>query len=751
MRVDVTGCSFLDNRVTLGSIANFRGTVSLVDTIFKGNEGEAGAISIQTDGNLSLLRTCFVGNLGSLGVVFANSGSSVIRNEDNFGELNKNTDLNCGNGLNFVLDNSPCTDVDSCIGDCQVFDATECEALDMNSKIPVPTTQPSSLSIQTFMPSLSLEYIPPSHVPSSQVPRVTDSDTRTVSCSLDSRLVGYDDSKSFLTDLALSVSERYILCPGVFIDGEGLVASSVETLIIQCAGSALGCVWTADSRHLVIEGSADSALSASIRGVTFRLASQSSIEVRLFAGSIVDLQFYECVWEDNEGDATVVISDDDTQSELIGGRLLQASTTTSFAKCIFDGNRATTSLIVSTTGDLLVQHCIFQNNNAEDSLVSTTVGSAAVDSSTFDGNTFLGSKGIVFVGRNAVLTLTAVESCQRNNFGLADTTGDICDGTFLEPTVSCKSGDARPICQGTCIDMVLCDDSLTVAPIASGSPGPSFSLSLSPLPTFSPSVTPQPSTTMSPLPTASVEPTVSSAPLSFSSILPSLAIDVMSSSVPSEAPSLYPHPVTDEPSYIRPECYSDWKGLQRAVSEAGENPEEPVLLKICATTLLDAFAENLFAPIEIKGGYIKIQCGDRGRLEDNCSLYGGDNHFKISNPTENVTFTGLTFIGSQRISIIAAGNATARALFESCRWTVRHITLLGLCVVIVSLTIPVLSLSQGNNGIGAVILYNEESGEAYNNQRNLERLQPPTELSMSAIFVDCLFDVSLDKLDGQRT
>jgi hypothetical protein len=158
----------------------------------------------------------------------------------------------------------------------------------------------------------------------------------------------------------------------------------------------------------------------------------------------------------------------------------------------------------------------------------------------------------------------------------------------------------------------------------------------------------------------------------------------MPSFVPSETPSVYPFPFTDEPSYIRPECYSDWKGLLRAVSEPGEdpNPEEPVLLKICESALLDAFEENLFAPIEIKGGNIKIQCGDRGRLEDNCSLFGGDNHFKISNLTENVTFTGLTFIGSQRISIIAAGNATARALFESCRWTVRRNTLLGLFTVI---------------------------------------------------------------------
>jgi len=724
MTLNFTDCSFTGNRLALGSIANFYGNIVLVRTIFLGNEGEAGALSIHNNGSLAMRGSCFIGNNGRLGVVFVNSGV-LLQNENSFGEGNRNSDLGCTNGVNVVSGTVPCIAVDSCIGDCNVFNATTCEKLTFpftsTSSEPseqISSTQPSVLlplssphPISSRLPSLTQTSkfpsispsrqpaatqslhptakpfkLPPNHPTSKPTARLSWSGppsfaagARTVPCSLDSRIIGYDDSQSFLFDLALNnLSATYILCPGISINGEGTVSSSVATLIIQCANSTAGCFWNTTSRHLVFEGSSDSSVTASVRGVIFRQASMSSIHAQLSSGGEVKLLFSECIWEDNSGEATVLIINQDAQSEMIGGRSLQSSTATTFEKCNFSGNWANTSIISSAVGDLKIEECIFQSNNAQESIVSSTFGAAVVIASKFNGNTFSGARGLVFVGKNAILSLDSAESCQNDNIEIANISGNGCNGTFLETVVSCSFNDTRQVCGGTCLEMSTCNDS--------GSSAPSSRV---------------PSTKPSPL----------------SKYLPSLSpsfTDVPLTDTPSYDTTLTSHPVTVEPSYMILECYSDWKHLGRAIADARANGEG-VAIKICANSLLDAFYEEMFAPIDVKGGNIKIQCGDEGRLEDNCSLYGGKNHFKISNPTKEVTFIGLTFIGARKVSMFGAANASVHAIFDSCRWT-------------------------QNNGIGAILVYNEESGEPYLNQRNIEKLQPPSEQSMSISFVNCVFD-----------
>ena len=662
MTVNFAECSFMDNRASLGSVANFKGLVTLVRTVFVGNEGESGAVSIQNNGSLNMLDSCFVRNRGILGIVIVSQGSIVVQNKNSFGEANNNDDLTCNDGLRVLSGSAPCINVDSCAWDCFVFNATECAQLN------IPSFVPSVLS-PSFLPTV-FTSIEPSYLLStnasifpSNIPLLLDAttpslrtDPRTVPCSLDVRLIGYDDSQSFLSDLALGVAERYIICPGVSIVGDGLVASTVKKLIIQCADSTVGCFWNATSHHLVVESGLDTSLTASLSGVTFRSASQSSINVQVNSKGTVDIRFSNCVWERNTGEATVLISDPNAQSESIGGRELQASTITTFDRCTFDGNQAIMSIVVNIGGDLVLENSTFRNNYAQQSIVSSTVGSTVVGVSTFDGNTFLGSRGLIFVGRDALLTLPAVESCKHDNFALDDISGISCEGTYIESTVTCSVGDSRPACQGTCIDMLICNGNPSTSPssdagsIGSESAMPSTLLIESPLPSYSPNTTTFQNTTD----------TASSDTPSFTQ-----------SFIPSYTPTLWPQPVTADPSYLHPDCYSDWKGLRRAIDEAGNKPDEEVILKLCANSFLDAVNEEDFTPIDIKGGLITIQCGDSERLEDNCTLFGSEIHFKISNPTRQVGFTGLTFIAAQKLSVFGAANSSASAIFQSCRWTVR--------------------------------------------------------------------------------
>ena len=662
MTVNFEDCSFMDNRASLGSVANFNGVVSLVRTVFIGNEGESGAVSIQNNGRLSMLDSCFVGNRGILGIVILNQGSFVVQNENSFGEANINDDLTCNDGLRVVSDSFPCMNVDLCQWNCSVFNATEC------AQLKVPSSVPSVLS-PSLLPSVFMS-IEPSYLSSgntslfpSYVPLLLDAttpslrtDTRTVPCSLNVRLIGYDDSQSFLSDLALGVAERYLLCPGVSIVGDGLVVSTVKKLIIQCADSTVGCVWNATSHHLVVESSSGSSLTALLSGLTFRSASRSSINVQVNLKSTVDIRFSNCIWEGNTGETTVLISDPNAQTETIGGRALQSSTIAMFERCTFSGNQVMMSILVNIGGDLVLKNCTFQNNSAQESIVVSTLGSMVVGASIFDGNTFLGSRGLIFVGRDALLSLPTVESCQHDNFALYDISGISCEGTYRESTVICSAGDPRPPCQGTCLDMLTCSEN------------PSFSPSSNAVSTGSESVMP---TTIL---IRSLVPSYSPNPSMFENTNDTVSSDTPSFSPsfkPSYTPTLWPQPVTTEPSYIHPECYSDWKGLRRAIDDAGNKPDEEAILKLCANSFLDAVNEEDFTPIDIKGGFITIQCGDRESLEDNCTLFGGENHFKISNPTIQVGFTGLTFIAAQKLSIFGAANSSASATFESCRWTVR--------------------------------------------------------------------------------
>ena len=147
MTVNFAECSFMDNRASLGSVANFKGLVTLVRTVFIGNEGESGAVSIQNNGSLNMLDSCFVRNRGILGIVIVSQGSIVVQNKNSFGEANNNDDLTCNDGLRVLSGSAPCINVDSCAWDCFVFNATECAQLN------IPSFVPSVLS-PSFLPAV---------------------------------------------------------------------------------------------------------------------------------------------------------------------------------------------------------------------------------------------------------------------------------------------------------------------------------------------------------------------------------------------------------------------------------------------------------------------------------------------------------------------------------------------------------------------------------------------------------------------
>jgi hypothetical protein len=108
-----------------------------------------------------------------------------------------------------------------------------------------------------------------------------------------------------------------------------------------------------------------------------------------------------------------------------------------------------------------------------------------------------------------------------------------------------------------------------------------------------------------------------------------------------------------------------------------------------------------------------IECGQDGRLRDNCVISGGEYQIRIAASAIKVTFRGVTFENSKVMSIIAAGDAQSTATFDECQWT-------------------------GHSGQGVVLIYNEALGQEYDAKTPIDDL-PLSGNSMTVAFSKCTF------------
>lgn len=485
------------------------------------------------------------------------------------------------------------------------------------------------------MPSLG-----PSSYPSI-IPTGAPSDTitfRTVPCSFDPEVEGYELAESLLADIIeYEVEKPFILCPNVtFEEMEIFLQSRSVPLSIECGGE--DCLWTAAEGHLVVTGPT---AAVAIKGITFVGAVKTSIQV---VGTDTQVHFEECVWSENSGKETVWIDaprqpdNDDTPEEnstigsqvdsdtddantgntTIGNstsgsqveseaRLLQEeSISVSFIACSFivssesyfgfcccetiyltvsigQNNEARAAIVASHNGELLLEACSFENNLVEKGSVLLVDGGAVeLQKLRLERNYFDTSRGIVFVGGDATVT-NSESMCTSSNTGM-NAEADGCEGILIKEL-------------GDCVNVDPCE---TLPPTAAPS------------------------------------------------VIPSAA-----------------------PSFVSRDCYSSLQGLQAAIDDASLR-DEPATIRVCANWTLDGNSEWMFSPIEITTGDIRLECGESGQLSEGCIIFGGDIQFHLGPNVKSVEFSGFSMVDAGKVSVVAAGNTKSEASFQHCQWRVRH-------------------------------------------------------------------------------
>ena len=110
-------------------------------------------------------------------------------------------------------------------------------------------------------------------------------------------------------------------------------------------------------------------------------------------------------------------------------------------------------------------------------------------------------------------------------------------------------------------------------------------------------------------------------------------------------------------------CYSTWETLTEALTNSSEGTFE-----VCAGSVLE-----VIDPVDVTPSSVMlVKCGFNGTLQSSCIVNGGEQHFRIRNPTSEIHFQGITFSNSSNISIHIELNPLKKTevTFKDCSWVV---------------------------------------------------------------------------------
>ena len=387
MQVNIDACVFDNNLVKLAPITNLQGDVRVTKTAFSGNAGLSGAGAIVSYARLSVSESCFVSNYGNVSgsVLLSANAARTFDQSGNFGENNEAMLGNCTDIV--TLDET---------SSCNEFENSECLALSqVESEIPsgiTPTLSPAPSSIDS--PGQSSTSVP----------------TPVGPC--------YTSEEWDIMFKAISNSmgdQIFTLCDDTVVDMTAMEASDWAPLLIQASGITIrcgsarrnACVLSGGTTHIMLQGNVE---NIRVRGITMEQASDISVVGKVSVP--FSIEFEACEWTNNTGMATVLIEANGNSTPAVGtGNSAQDIDAT--------GNSSSRrDLQMANDNFLVCDRCLFEDNRANTSILSVSGTSLILDAVIFRGNKFDGNVASVETG-----SFVMIDSCVENsksNGGVVD-------------------------------------------------------------------------------------------------------------------------------------------------------------------------------------------------------------------------------------------------------------------------------------------------------------------------------------------
>ena len=424
MTVSFRYCLFSDNDVTFGVVTNLAGKANFFDTQFLGNKAIGTTILNFFDAFVSLQNSCFVDSERNVpqGTVFIEDGSSLGSNSDNYGvgDIVGQTAIapEGGNTCSDIFMEGVCVDSSApCNGFCDEFTATSCRAAEAPLDPLAPTPSPPS------------------------------------DC--------FSDWTKLSNAIQTEPSSEYVVCADTTFEvGAGdpiiLGASQEKPTTLKCGEDGHTknkCTIKGGSMHFKITG------STILAGFILEASTYVSV---LVSGDAADMvKFSRCRWIANEGEATVMIYNEELGESIDVGATPGAltrpngdSSSVKFEYCHFSANDVSFGEVVAFGAEVKVDFSAFSGNEAEVGSVVMLAGAAGsfaegalyLSNSCFLDNTAV-LPGTVFLEDDANINVLA----NTRNFGIDNkiTSGNSCTEVFLEREGSCLEDVAT--CSGICM------------------------------------------------------------------------------------------------------------------------------------------------------------------------------------------------------------------------------------------------------------------------------------------------------------
>ena len=386
MSLEIVNCTFSDNDVDMAPVVNAGGEVTVENTVFRGNEGEVGAIVVLASGSLSVTESCFLSNTATVGAgaILVEVNSTLVVAEGNFGSGNKALgDSSCMEILVLDVDNEKCISFDS--EDCLVSDLP-------------PTPSPSIPKVDSEMPSSS--------------PRPSSNGCFTKWDAL-SEAVGAASSSG--------EGETFIICPNTVMNVDFFpdrditpIIVGADEIVVQCGSDGV-----ADNNCLIFGGRShfsivESAARVEFRGLKFVGATENSINA--LGKSSASATFFDCTFSRSQGTAAIFLYGGSLEDSLDDDAALLEkqgeAMSLEIVNCTFSDNDVDMAPVVNAGGEVTVENTVFRGNEGEvGAIVVLASGSLSVTESCFLSNTATVGAGAILVEVNSTLVVA------EGNFG----------------------------------------------------------------------------------------------------------------------------------------------------------------------------------------------------------------------------------------------------------------------------------------------------------------------------------------------